>query len=95
MVFFPDTTDTGRKVGADVPLLGEGSWDPSNTMSPGPRPTFVQSSILVHPAVRPQPTWAENWGLAPFFFGKWEGEPSPHLTECGRGRGLPLCQVSS
>ena len=32
----------------------------------GPRPTFVPSGILIHPAVLPQQTWAENWGLCPF-----------------------------
>ena len=25
--------------------------------------TFIQTGILVHPAVWPQQTWAENWGL--------------------------------
>jgi len=25
----------------------------------------------------------------------WEGELGPHLTQCGQGRGLPACQVSS
>jgi len=31
----------------------------------------MPSAILIHPAVRPQQTWAENWGgaLPPF----WEG----------------------
>jgi len=40
-------------------------------MWPGPRPTFVPSDILIHPAVWPQKTWAENWGLCPF--GKGDG----------------------
>ena len=40
------------KIGA-VPLLG-GAGSPSNTMSPGPRPTSVSSGILMHPAVWPQ-----------------------------------------
>ena len=31
-------------------------------MSPGLRSTSVPSSILIHAAVRPQQTWAENWG---------------------------------
>ena len=38
---------------------------PSKTKSPGPRPTSVPSGILVHPAVWPQQTWAENWGCTP------------------------------
>jgi len=32
----------------------------------------------------------QNWGVCPF----WEGELGPHLTQCGRCRGLPPCQVS-
>ena len=37
------------KMGA-VPLLG-GAESPSNTMWPGPRPTFMPSFILIHPTV--------------------------------------------
>jgi len=44
-------------------------------MWPGPRPTFVPNSILIHPAVLPQQTWAENWGCAPFL-GWGAGSPS-------------------
>jgi len=43
------TTDMGRKWAA-VPL-GVGDGSAFNTMLPGPRITFVPSSILVHPAV--------------------------------------------
>jgi len=47
--------------------------------------TSLPSGILIHPAVCPQQTWAENWG---------ESEPlagvlGPHLTQCGQRRGLP------
>jgi len=38
-------------------------------MWPAPRPTFVPSGILIHRAVWPQQTWAENWGLCPFLGG--------------------------
>jgi len=38
----------------------------SNTNSPGPRKTSMPSGILVHPAVWPQRTLAENWGLCTF-----------------------------
>ena len=31
-----------------------GSWVPSSTMWPGPRPTSTPSDILIHPAVWPQ-----------------------------------------
>jgi len=68
-----------------------GTGSTSNTMSSWPRPTSVPSGILIHPAVWPQRAWAENWGLCPLFGGKL----GPHLTQCGRGRGLSPCQVSS
>jgi len=47
--------------------LSRGAGSPSNTMSPGPRPTSAPSGIFIHPAVWPQQTWAENWagGCAP------------------------------
>jgi len=45
-----------RKVGATVPLLGEGAGSRSNTMWPEPRPTSVPSGILTHPAILPQYT---------------------------------------
>ena len=34
---------------------------------------------MIHPAVWPQNTWAENWGLCTFF---WVGELGPHLIQC-------------
>ena len=40
------TTDMDEKLG--------GAGSPSNTMSPGPRPTSLPSGILIHPAVWPQ-----------------------------------------
>jgi len=51
------TIDVGRKVGAAQPhpFLG-GAGFPSNTMSPGPRPTSIPSDILIHPTVWPQYT---------------------------------------
>jgi len=72
--------DIGPKVGATVPPFGRGSWVPSNTMLPGPRLTFVPCGMLIHPAVWPQHTWAENWGLCPF----GGGELGPHLTQWAR-----------
>jgi len=57
--------DTGRKVGVLRPFL-EGAGFPSNTMSPGPRHTFVPSGILIHPAVWPQQPWPKIAGLCPF-----------------------------
>ena len=47
---------------------------------------------LIHPAVWPQRTLAENWGgLCPFR----GGGLCPHLTQCRVGRGLPPYQVAS
>jgi len=81
--------------GSVPPPLFEGEYVragcPSNTMSPGPRSTSVPSGILIDPAVWPQQTWAENWGLCPF----WGEELGPHLTQYGRGRGLSPCRVRS
>jgi len=42
------TIDTDQKVGGVVPALGGGAGSPSNTMSPGSRPTSVPSDILIH-----------------------------------------------
>jgi len=50
--------DMGRKVEVTVPVsVGEGgAGSPFNTMSPGPRQTFVLSGILIYPTVWPQYT---------------------------------------
>jgi len=86
------TIDMGRKLWMGLgPLFGEGSWFPSNTKSPEPRPTFVPFGILIHPAIWPHQLWAENLGLYPF----WEGELGAHLAQCVQGRGLPARQVAS
>jgi len=53
----------GQKLGG-VSFLGA-AGSPSNTKSPGPRPTSTPSGILVHPAVWPQRTLAEIWGAVP------------------------------
>ena len=86
------TIDMGEKLVGAVPFFWE-SWVPSNTKSPGTRPTFIPSGILVHPAIWPQRTWAENWGLCPFR-GRGSGSPSdtmsPRYITC-----LSLYQVIS
>jgi len=50
------TLDMGWKVGwgCCAPYHGGGAGCPSNTMSPGPRPTSVPSGIMIHPTVWPQ-----------------------------------------
>jgi len=57
-------------------------------MSPGPRPTSIPSSILIHQAASPEQTWPENWGLCPFggagapFNTMWPG-PRPTCIPSG------------
>jgi len=64
------TIDVGRKLGA-VPFLGGGeAGSPSNRKSPVPRPTCMPSGFLIHPAVWPQRTWAENREAVPLW-GSW------------------------
>jgi len=61
------TIDMGRKERSCCAPFGGGAASPSNTMSPGPRPTSVPSGILIHPSVWLQRTWTENWEqLCPF-----------------------------
>jgi len=55
----------------------------SNTVWPWLRPTSIPSDILIHPAIWPQQTWAENWRV----------ELGLHLAQCGLGRGPPPYQV--
>ena len=55
----------GPKIGGCAPLGGAGY--PCNTMSPGPTSTSLSSGILIHPAVWPQQTPAENGGVRVVF----------------------------
>ena len=73
--------------GAVPPFWGGGVESPSSTMWPGPRPTSILNGILIHNRHGPK----IFWGSAPF----WGRELGPHLRQCGQGRGLPACQVSS
>jgi len=85
------TIDMGRKTGGGtVPSWGRGAGSPSNTIWPGPRPT---TKWHLDPSSRLATTdMGQNiGGYAPLM----EGELGPHLTQCGQGRGLPPCQVSS
>jgi len=70
-----------------VPLLG-GAATPSNTMSPGQRFTSVPSGTLIHPAVWPQRTLAENWGLCTFR-GGGAGSPSNTVSRRPRPTSVP------
>jgi len=63
-----------------VTPFGREAGSPSRTMWPGPslRSSSMPRAILIHPAVWPQWTWAENRGALPLF---WIGELGPHLTQ--------------
>jgi len=67
----------GKKLGR-----GRGSLFLGRAGSPS-RPTSIPSGILVHPAVWPQWTLAENWGLCPIMGG---GAVSPSNTMSRRSR---------
>ena len=55
------TIDMGQNVGAAVPFIWAGeARSLSNTMWPRPRPTFIPSSVSIHPAVWPEQTRAKN-----------------------------------
>jgi len=83
------TIDMGRQLG-HAPL-GAGSWPPSNTMSPKPRPTSVPSAILMYPAVTIDMGQKLGRAVPPF----WEGAVGPHLTQSRLSQGLVPYQVAS
>jgi len=81
----------GPKLGVLSPPPWGRAGFPSNTMSPGPRSTSAPSGTLIHPAVWPQQTWTENWGLFPLF---GEGKLDPHLKQCGLAEAYLHCTPS-
>ena len=70
-------------------VFAGGAGSPSNTMWLGPRFPSVPSGILIHPALSPEQTWAENWGLCPFL-GRGAGFPSNSMWPGPR----PTCMPS-
>jgi len=70
------------------PLFGDGGAG-SHTKSPGPRPVFIPSGILIYAAIWPQRIWTENWGLCPFG-GGGAGTPSNTMWPGPR----PTCMPS-
>jgi len=74
------------KIGEELRPFWGGELGPHLTQSLGARPTSIPSGIVILPAIWPQEIWAENCG---------GGKLGPRLTQCGQGRGLPACQVSS
>jgi len=70
----------GPKIGGCAPFSLGGAGSPSNKKSPGSRPTSIPSGILIHPAVWPQRTCAENWGGGAVpLFGRKTGSASNTL----------------
>ena len=84
------TTNIRRKLGGSAPLLGGGARSPSNTKSPGPRPSSIPSDILIHAAIWPQPIRAENWRGAVPLWGRGVGLPSNTMWPWPR----PTCAPS-
>jgi len=74
------TIDIGRKLGA-VPLLGGGL---------GPYVTQYTKWHLDPSSHLGTIDMGRKLGVCPLFV---EGELGPHLTQCGQGRGLPVCHV--
>jgi len=92
------TIEMGKKLGRGAPALfwwGElGPHLAQCGVDQGP-PLCQVPSWLIHPAVWPQWTWAENWaGGSPVPF-SGRGELGPHLTQGRLGWVLPLYQVAS
>jgi len=69
----------GPKIGwGGCALFSVGSWVPiEHKVAWAEAYLHIPSGILVHPAVWPQRTLAENRGLCPL-----EEELGPHLTQC-------------
>ena len=59
------------------PFWWKGTGSPSNTKSPGPRPTSIPSGIFIHAAIWPQKIWSKIGGLCPF---RGAGARSPPNT---------------
>jgi len=79
------TIDMGRKLGCCDPYLGD--LGPHLTKLPGSRPTSVPNGILIHPAVWPQRTLAENWGLCEAYLRtNWYTDGSSCLATIDMGR---------
>jgi len=77
----------GENLGVGPPSGNGATGSPSNTKSPGPRPSSIPTGTLMHAAIWPQQKWAENWGvgLRPLLGeGDWT-----HLTQSRLCWGLP------
>jgi len=86
------TIDMGRKLRETLPpFWGEGGGSPSNTIAWAK--AYLHIKWHLNPSSRLATTdiGRKLVGCAPLR----EGELGTHLTQCGQGRGLPACQVSS
>jgi len=82
----------GRKLRETLPpFWGEGGGSPSNTIAWAK--AYLHIKWHLNPSSRLATTdiGRKLVGCAPLR----EGELGTHLTQCGQGRGLPACQVSS
>jgi len=82
------TIDMGRKLGLR-PLFGEEAGSPSNTKSPGLRPTSVPSAILIHPFGYNNIGRKLGEGFAPFL-GRGAGSPSNTTSPGPRPTSIPV-----
>jgi len=64
------------------------SWVPIEHVPWAEAYTSILNGILVHPAVWPQRTLAENWGAAPL----GEEKLGPHHTQCRLGCSVPWAE---
>jgi len=80
----------GQKIRGLCPFLGR-VWagSPSNTKSPGPRPSSIPSGILIHAAIWLQQIWAENCVGAVPLCGGGAGSPSNTIWPGPRPTGMP------
>jgi len=83
----------GPKIGLGSAPFGVGAGSPSNTKSPGLRPSSIPSGILMHPAVWPHKDGSIIWGGGSDPFLGWE--LFPHLAQRGLDQDLPPCQLPS
>jgi len=88
------TIDMGRKWEVVPPFFGGGTGSPSNTVAWAE--AYLHTKCRLNRSSRlasGHNGYGPKIGGVSHFLGG--GEQGPHLTQCGRGRGLPPYQVSS
>jgi len=77
--------------GLRSPFWGRRAGSQSSTMWPGRRPMHLHVTCYLNPSSHLAATdMGRKLGACPF-----RVKLGPHLTQCGQGWGLPVCQVSS